>query len=130
MFLKISGMDEGELVALWCIIQYLRKSLPNLHEIRTLCNSCIFRTLPYSESWNVQNTSKSVKVYSAMFRTLCNDRILRTWSYSELCHIPNFGIFSWDWRHIQNPVYLGILRHIQVYSIIIVIIIFTFFFSL
>ena len=57
---------------------------------KTLCNSCIFRTLPYSESWHIKNpryTQNSVKAYSGIFRTLCNIHIFRT------CHIQNFLIF-------------------------------------
>ena len=77
-------------------------------------------------------------------------------TYSELCHIQNLHICrTWDifrtmskhfmvypeycvtfafWKpcHIQNfnTVYLGIFRHIQVYSIMVIIIALTFFTSL
>ena len=67
----------------------------------TLCNSCILRTLPYSEFWHIQNLryiQNSLKAYSGIFRTLCNFRILRTLPYSEFSHkhFPMFrtrGIF-------------------------------------
>ena len=87
--------------------------------LRTLCNSCMFRGLPCLESWPIQNQEyiqNSVKAYSCIFRTLCNAGILRTLSYLEFWHIQHIQ----DLRHIQNPVYLGIFRHIQAYSIIII----------
>ena len=70
---------------------------------RTLCNSCISRTLSYWKScpgiFRTQKyTQNSLKAYSDIFRTLCNDRILTTLSYSEL----------------------GTFRHTQAFSIIIV----------
>ena len=63
----------------------------------TLCNSCIFKTLLYSESWHIQNSryiQNSVKVYSGTLRTLFNVLILRTLPYSELYHIQNFCMFK------------------------------------
>ena len=72
---------------------------------KTLSSTCIFRTLPYSESWHIQNAryiQESVKAYSGIFRTLCNAGIWKTLSYSEVCHI-------------QNLAYLGIFRHIQLW---------------
>ena len=75
----------------------------------TLCNSCIFKILSYFEP----------KVYSelcqGLFRTLCNTRILRTLPYSEFWHLE-------DPRHIQCSVSLGTFRHIQIHSIMIVLI--------
>ena len=70
---------------------------------RTLYNSCIFRTLPYTESWHIENTrfiQNSVKAY---FGTLCNAHTLRTLPYSELCHIQNFATFRTRdiFRYIQ-----------------------------
>ena len=74
----------------------LRHFLPCHGICRTLCSSCIFRTLSYSESWHIYNPTyiqNSVKVYSGIFRILCNARMLSTLPYLELCHIQNFGIF-------------------------------------
>ena len=110
----------------------LRHIQPYCGILRTLCDSCIFRTLPYSESCHMSNLryiQNSAKAYSGIFRTLCNVRILRTLKYSELCHIQNYGIFrTRDIQNIQNPVYIDTFRHIQAYSIMIVIIALTFFF--
>ena len=81
---------------------------------RKLCNSCLFRTLPYSKSWHIYNlryTQRSVKTYSGIFRTLCNCELC--YNISELCHIQKFRIFrtrgifkTLFYRHIQA--YLGI----------------------
>ena len=63
---------------------------------RTLCNSFISRTLPYSESWHIYNPKyiqKSVKTYSNIFRMLRNACIARSLPYSKLWHIQNFGKF-------------------------------------
>ena len=88
---------------------YSRPFQPYYGIFRTLCNSSIFRTLPYLKSWHIQNQryiQKSVKAYCNIFTTLCNAHLLRT--LPELCHIQNFGIF---WTR-------GILRalFIQAYS--------------
>ena len=91
---------------------------------RTMRNSCIFRNLPYSKSWHIQNPryiQNSVSTYSSIFRTLCNASALRILPYSEFGHIQ-------ETRHNQNLVYLGTLRYIQAYTIIIVIITLNFFF--
>ena len=72
---------------------------------RTLCNSCICKTLPYLEYWHIENPryiQNSVKAYSVIFRTLCNACIWRTMSfrallYSEFWHIS-------DVRYIWNSV--------------------------
>ena len=56
----------------------------------------LFRILPYSESWYIQNLryiQNYVKTYSGLFRTLCNTHILRTLPYSVLCRI-HFDIFK------------------------------------
>ena len=69
---------------------------PHCDIIRTLCNTCMFTALLYSEYWHIQNPryiQNSVKVFSGIFRTLCNAWILRNLQYSELCHVHNFGIF-------------------------------------
>ena len=61
---------------------------------KTMCNSCIFKTLPYSESWHILDPKyiqSSVKAYSGIFSRLCNPHILENLLYSELCHIQNFG---------------------------------------
>ena len=95
------------------------------------CVTCIFRILPYSESWHILNLRyirNSVKAYSDIFRTLCNARISKTLTYSELGHIQNFSIFRTP--DIQNTVYIGTFRLIQAYSIMIVTITFFFFFYL
>ena len=76
-----------------------------LRHIQLYCG--IFRTLPYSEYWHIQNPryiQNSAKEHSGIFRTLCNARILKTLPYSELWHIQ-------DPRHIQNSVYLGTFMH-------------------
>ena len=81
---------------------------------RALCNSYIFRILPYSESWHIQNPryiQNSVKAYCGIFRTLCYIRMLRTLSSSDLCHIQNFGIFRT--RGVFRILFIG---HIQAYS--------------
>ena len=64
--------------------------------------------------------SRHILAYSERCVTLA---IFKTLLYSGFWHI-------YDRRHIQNPVYLDILRHIQAYSIMIVIITLPFFFSL
>ena len=69
--------------------------------------------------WNPRYIPNSVKAYSGMFRPLCNACMLRTRTYSEFCPIQNFGIFR-SVLNIQNPVYLGISRHTQPYSVMIV----------
>ena len=100
-----------------------RQIQPYCGIFKILCNTCIFRTVPYSESWQIQNPryiQNSVKEYSGLFRTLCNARIQRTLPYSELCGIQNLGIF-------RTPSIFRIL-FIKVYSIMIVIITLTFFF--
>ena len=66
--------------------------------LRTLCNSCIFRNLPYSEFWHISNRRRiqnSVKACSGILRTLCNARILRTPPYSGLIFaiFRSIGIF-------------------------------------
>ena len=93
---------------------------------RTLCNSCIFRTLSYSKFQHIQNPryiQNSVKAYSGIFRMLCNASMLRALPYSEFWHMQHP-------RHIHNPVCISTFRHIQAYSVIIVIITLTFFFLL
>ena len=106
----------------------LRHIQPYCGIFKTLRNSCIFRTLPYSETWHIQNTRyihNSLKLCSGIFRTLCNARILTP------CHVQNFAIF-------RILAYLGpeayseycLFKHIQAYSIMIVVITLTFFFSL
>ena len=86
----------------------------------------------YSELCHIQNSdifkardifrtiSRHILAYSECCVTLA---IFRTLLYSGFWHIYNP-------RHIQNPVYLGILRHIEACSIMIVIITLSFFFSL
>ena len=150
----------------------------------TLCNSCIFRTLPYSESWYIQNPGyiqNSVKVYFGVFRTLCKARILRTCNiqsfaifriltylrlkaYSETCQtskmhgltklVKGYNCTSKTFHlsclttlysdlglyiksgilrtlaYSESCLYISIFRHMQTYSIIIVIITLTFFFHL
>ena len=64
--------------------------------VRTLRNTCIFRTLLYSDSCHIYNSRyipNSVKAYSGIFRTLCSIHILRTLPYSEFSHSQKFGIF-------------------------------------
>ena len=85
---------------------------------RTLCNSCIFKTLSYSKSWHIYNPrciQNSFKTYFDIFKTLCNTRILRPLLYSERCPIQNFGIFRT--RGIFKILFIyphsGIFRHIQ-----------------
>ena len=89
---------------------------------RILCDSCIFRTLPYLEFWHIKNPKSiqnSVKAFSDIFRTLCNARI---W---ERCHIQNFVIFkTWDiselipnlFEHIHMEAILHINSPNQVFS--------------
>ena len=75
---------------------------------RILCNSCIFKTQPYWESWHIDNTryiQNSVKADSGIFRTLCNGR------YWEPFHKQNFCIFR-----SQAYSESSLFRHIQVYS--------------
>ena len=92
------------------IIRHIHVMLRHIqiyHSIfRTLCNSCSFRTLPYSESWHIENSryiQNSVKVYSKRCVTL---------AYWASWHIQNFGIFMT--RGIfKNPVYLGTFRDIK-----------------
>ena len=91
---------------------------PHCHVFRTMYNTCIFRNLPYSESWHTYNAryiQNSVKEYSDIFRTLCNACIFRIMLYSKFWH-------SEDPRYIQNPVDLGTFRHIQTYSTMMIII--------
>ena len=95
---------------------------------RTLCNSCIFRTLPCSEFWHIwdqDNIQNSAKAYFGIFRTLRNPRIFRTLSYSEICRIQNFGI-------VRTGSIFRILLYMdtQAYSRMIVTITLSFFFSL
>ena len=74
----------------------VRHIQPHCDIFRTLCNSCIFRTMPYSESWDIQNLryiQNSVKAYSGIFRKMCISCILRALPYSELCHIQTFATF-------------------------------------
>ena len=107
----------------YCKFRHIR---PYCGIFGTLCNSCIFRALPYLEH----------KIYSELCscifwhnQTLCNARILRTPAIFKILTYSEF----WDilhLRHIQNHVYLDTFTHIQAYSIMIVIIILTFFFSL
>ena len=76
--------------------------------------SCICKTLPYSESWHIQNSryiQNSVKTYSGIFSRLCNTRILKNLLYSELCHIQNFGI-----EKLEAYSDSCLFRHIQAYS--------------
>ena len=86
---------------------------------RTLCNSCIFRTLPYSESWHIKNPRQ---IYSELCRGIFwhiqntvlrshieNSSIFVALPYSEFWHIQ-------DPRHIQNHVYIGTFRNILAYS--------------
>ena len=101
---------------------------------RTNCNSCIFRSLTYSESWHLYNLryiSNSMKAYSGTFRTLCNVPTLRTLPYSELYHIQNFGIFRPEaysefcsYRHIQA--YSGIFNNDSYNNIFFTLILHTF----
>ena len=113
-----------------CIVQYIFRTYSDIFRhicilfrhiqpycgmFSTLCNSCIFKTLPYSEPWHIQNPQfikNSVKAYYGIFRTLCNPPILRTLPYSEPCYVQNFGIFR----------ILFIQAHILTYSVMIVII--------
>ena len=85
---------------------------------RTLCHSCILRTVPYSKSWHIQNPryiQNCVKAYSGIFSRLCNARILKTWSYSQLFHIQNVSKFRTRgiFRILFIEAHLGIFRNIQ-----------------
>ena len=94
---------------------------PNCDIFRTLCNFSIFRVLPYSESYHIQNPryiQNSVRAYSRIFRIfrmLCNARILRTLSYSEFCHIQNFDVFTTRgiYRIMFIQAHSDIFKHIQ-----------------
>ena len=96
--------------------------------VKTLCNSCIFRTLPQSESGHIQK-QRFIRTLST--HTLVYSERCVTFAQSEPCHIQNFDIF-------RILAYLGpeayseycFIRHIQVSSIMIVVIKLTSFFSL
>ena len=128
-FLKIPDAALKFQITLWNPVYYCK--FTHIHQysgpiktycviFRTLCNSCIFRTLSYSESWHIQNLryiQNSAKVYSGIFSMLCNICILRT--------LPQFRILA----YLRPNAYLKscLCRHIQAYSIMIVIITFFFF---
>ena len=82
---------------------------PYCYIYRTLCNSCIFRTWPYPESWHIQNPryiQNSIKAYSGIYiQTLCNARILRTLPYLGPEAYSESSLF----RHIQA--YSGIFNN-------------------
>ena len=128
-FLKIPDAALKFQITLWNPVCYCK--FTHIHQysgpiktycviFRTLCNSCIFRTLSYSESWHIQDLryiQNSVKVYSDIFSMLCNICILRT--------LPQFRISA----YLRPMAYLKscLCRHMQAYSIMIVIITFFFF---
>ena len=82
---------------------------------RTLCISCIFRTLLYSYL--------KPRIYSE----LCQDILFHSYNAVYQSHIENSAIYRtlpylefWhtqDPSHIQNPVQISSFRHIQAYSI-------------
>ena len=88
--------------------------------VRTLCKSCIFRTLSYfripaylEPEIYIQN---SAKASSGMFRMLCNTRILTT------CHIQNFATFRiLTCLRLEAYSESRFFKYIHAYSIIIAI---------
>ena len=93
---------------------------------RSLSNSYIFRTLPYSKSWNIWNVRYNQNPFTTcfgIFRKLCNPRILRSH------HLQNFAIFRiLACLGLQTYSESCLYRHIQSYSVTIMIIKLTFFF--
>ena len=77
------------------------------------------KTLAHSEPCHIQNPGiyRTQDILRILSKHILAYGILRILSYSELCLI-------------QNPVCLGIFRHIQANSIMIFIITLTFFFTL
>ena len=95
----------------WCILRHIQ---PYCGIFRTLCNSCIFRTMPYSKSWHIENeeTFRTLSRHILSFRTLCNVHILRTLRYSTICCIQNFGAYLGHNTYLESCLY----RQIQEYS--------------
>ena len=86
-------------------------------------------TPAYSEHCHIENPGIFRTQY--IFRTLSRHRLVYsercvTLAYWEPCPIQNPAIFR-ILAYLRPEVYLGIFRHIQTYSIIIVIITLTFF---
>ena len=98
---------------------------------RTLCYSCVFRTLPYVEPkiypelcqgmfWNIHVQFSHIQLYFGIFRTVCNSCIFRILAYlePEIRHILAYSercvsLAYWETCQIQNfaiyriLVYLG-----------------------
>ena len=89
-------------------------------------NPFIFKILAYlvSEIYPKHCPGMLRLIQNAVYRSnIENHAIFRTLSYSQFWHTQYQ-------RHIQNPVYLGIFKHIQAYSLTIVIITLHFLFTL
>ena len=79
---------------------------PYCGTFRTLCNSCIFTTLPYLEPKTFRTLSGHILAYSDSCVTL---------GYRELCHIQKFGVLRT--RGIFRILFILFM---SVYSIIII----------
>ena len=77
---------------------------------RTLCNSCIFRSLPYSEYWHIEP-----KIYSKSRHLLAYVCCLLL-AYWKPCHILNFCLFR-IMAYLGSEAYSEacLFRYIQVY---------------
>ena len=111
----MSGIQIMNFRHIHILFRYIQ---PYCSTFRTLRNSCVFRTLPYSIFWYIQNpryVQNSVKAYSGIFIRLCKARILKTLPEPELCHIQNFGKFRTRgiFKILFIQAHLGIFRQIQ-----------------
>ena len=80
---------------------------------RILCNSWIFKTLSYSESWHIRAQDKSTTLSRRIRAYLECCVMVASW---EPCHIQNFVIFR-ILAYLRPQAYSeSSFRHIQVYS--------------
>ena len=103
---------SSDIFKLICVL--FRHIQPYCGIFKTQRISCIFRTLPCSESLHIQNPryiQNSIKKHSSIFRRLRNARILKTLPYSELCHIQNLAYSGLE-AYSESCLY----RYIQTYS--------------
>ena len=103
--LGIVHFTKCSIINVWQCFKYVSVYL----HISTLCNPCIFSTLPYSETWHILSQiliENSAKCWPGLFRT----HVIRRYS-AIFRHIQNLL----QCLHMQKLCLLGVLEYLELF---------------